>query len=48
VFGSTDTIELRSSMTLFEVVDPKEPAFPAVLDRHFDGIRDQATLELLA
>ena len=47
VFGSTDTIKLRSSMTLFEAADPQEPSFPAVLDRHFDGIRDEATLDLL-
>lgn len=47
-FGSTDTLKLRSSMTLFEVADPEEPAFRAVLDRHFGGIRDQATLDLLA
>ena len=47
-FGSIDTIKLRSSMTLFEAADPDEPSFSAVLDRHFDGIRDEATLDLLA
>jgi uncharacterized protein (DUF1810 family) len=47
-FGPTDTIKLRSSMTLFEAADPEEPSFRAVLDRHFDGRRDEATLDLLA
>lgn len=47
-FGTTDTIKLRSSMTLFEAADPSEPSFAAVLDRHFDGIRDKRTLDLLA
>jgi uncharacterized protein (DUF1810 family) len=46
-FGTIDTIKLRSSMTLFEAADPDDHSFPAVLDRHFDGIRDEATLDLL-
>jgi uncharacterized protein (DUF1810 family) len=46
-FGPIDTIKLCSSMTLFERADPTEPAFAAVLDRHYDGIRDQATLSRL-
>jgi uncharacterized protein (DUF1810 family) len=47
-FGATDTMKLKSSMTLFEAADPDETSFRAVLDRHFDGDRDQATLDLLA
>lgn len=46
-FGSIDTIKLRSSMTLFEAADPEEPSFKAVLDKHFGGGRDPATLHLL-
>ena len=44
-FGSIDTVKLRSSMTLFEAVDPDEPSFRAVLDRHFGGERDPLTLQ---
>ena len=47
VFGSTDASKLRSSMTLFGVADPAEPAFEAVLDRYFDGDPDPLTLRLL-
>ena len=47
VFGSTDASKLRSSMTLFGVADPAEPAFEAVLDRYFDGEPDPLTLQLL-
>lgn len=47
-FGPIDTLKLRSSMTLFEAADPDEPSFEMVLDRHFGGSRDQATVDLLA
>lgn len=47
VFGSIDAMKLRSSMTLFAVVDPAEPVFAAVLERFFGGEPDPATLELL-
>jgi len=46
-FGSIDASKLRSSMTLFGVADPAEPAFKAVLDRYFDGEPDRVTLQLL-
>src|SRR4051794_29397149 len=46
-FGAIDAVKLCSSMTLFEVADPGEPAFAAVLDRHFAGERDRATLRSL-
>jgi uncharacterized protein (DUF1810 family) len=35
-------------MTLFAAVRPEEPAFPAVLDRFFDGSPDEATTRLLS
>lgn len=46
IFGSPDDLKLRSCMTLFELVAPEEPAFGEVLDRHYGGVRDQATLDL--
>ena len=50
VFGSTDAMKLRSSMTLFSraaEVDLDRRLFKGVLDRYFDGAEDPATLERL-
>ena len=47
VLGSADAMKLRSSMTLFARADPDEPVFTEVLDRFFDGVPDQRTIELL-
>jgi uncharacterized protein (DUF1810 family) len=47
VFGGIDAGKLRSSMTLFGVADPAEPAFSAVLDRYFGGEPDRVTLRML-
>ncbi|WP_461159747.1 DUF1810 domain-containing protein [Sphingobium sp. TomMM35A] len=46
VFGSIDAIKLRSSLTLFEAVEP-DPLFASAIDRWFGGERDAATTELL-
>jgi uncharacterized protein (DUF1810 family) len=48
VFGSTDSLKLRSCMTLFELADPAESAYTRVLERYFDGMRDERTLQMLA
>ena len=47
VFGATDAMKLRSSMTLFARAAPKEPVFGQVLDRFFGGRTDPATEERL-
>jgi uncharacterized protein (DUF1810 family) len=53
IFGSIDAQKLRSSMTLFEQVDPGGSAnagasvFRGVLDAYFGGEPDPATLALL-
>ncbi|HVQ03529.1 MAG TPA: DUF1810 domain-containing protein [Burkholderiaceae bacterium] len=47
VFGSIDTLKLRSCLTLFERAAPDEPQFPALLERFYGGERDGATLALL-
>jgi uncharacterized protein (DUF1810 family) len=47
IFGSPDDMKLRSSMTLFALADPDEPAFCTALERYFEGRRDPRTLELL-
>jgi len=48
VFGSTDEIKLRSSLTLFLAADPAEPAFQRALDKYFAGHADPLTLGRLS
>jgi uncharacterized protein (DUF1810 family) len=43
VFGAIDAQKLHSSMTLFHRAAPTEPAFGAVLDKHFGGRPDDGT-----
>jgi uncharacterized protein (DUF1810 family) len=47
IFGPLDAMKLRSSMTLFWRARPTEPTFERVLDRHFGGQPDPATVLLL-
>ena len=47
VLGGTDALKLRSSMTLFALADPEERLFVDVLDRFYDGRRDERTVALL-
>ena len=46
IFGHTDSKKLRSSMTLFELVSDDE-VFSQVLEKYFDGQRDEKTLNLV-
>ncbi len=46
VFGSPDDLKLRSSMTLFDLVEPGS-VFASVLDKYYGGRRDNRTLSLL-
>jgi uncharacterized protein (DUF1810 family) len=48
IFGSVDAMKLRSSMTLFEAADGDPGTFGQALDSLFGGMRDTATLALLA
>ena len=43
VFGRTDAMKLRSSMTLFDAVQSND-IFAEVLDKYYDGERDELTL----
>jgi uncharacterized protein (DUF1810 family) len=45
IFGGTDAMKLRSSMTLFLHADPGEKVFGQVLDKYFGGAADPATEE---
>ena len=49
ILGPVDTLKFRSSMTLFEAACSAEDAqvFADVLDRFFDGKRDELTLARL-
>ena len=47
VLGGIDALKLRSSMTLFALADPEERLFVDVLDRFYDGRRDERTVALL-
>ncbi|RFZ85711.1 DUF1810 domain-containing protein [Mucilaginibacter terrenus] len=46
VFGSPDDIKLRSSMTLFSMAKGTDPVFEAVLEKYFDGKKDNATVDI--
>jgi uncharacterized protein (DUF1810 family) len=47
IFGGIDAMKLRSSMTLFRRAAPDEPLFQQVLDRHFGGVADPMTDQIL-
>lgn len=46
VFGSPDNMKLKSSMTLFSLVDGADGVFEAVLQKFFAGRKDDKTLRL--
>ena len=49
IFGRTDAMKLRSSLTLFLSVDSsEEQPFKKCLDKFFNGLPDQRTLALLS
>ena len=47
VFGGIDSMKLRSSMTLFDLVSPDD-VFAKVLDKFFDGNRCRTTMTILS
>ncbi len=47
ILGYPDDLKLKSSMTLFEQVSKSNSVFSLVLEKYFDGKRDNLTLELL-
>ena len=46
IFGGIDSKKLKSSMTLFELVSDNE-VFSQVLEKYFNGERDELTLDLV-
>lgn len=47
VFGAIDAMKLKSSMTLFELVAPEKTIFGEVLEKYFNGERDERTVEII-
>lgn len=47
VFGFPDDQKLRSCATLFAAASPAESVFQAILSKHYDGRRDEKTLQIL-
>ena len=47
IFGSPDDLKLRSCATLFASISPPGSVFHRLLDRHFEGRRDERTIELM-
>lgn len=48
IFGSPDDMKLKSSATLFESVSPPDSVFSRLIDKYYNGERDEKTLELIA
>ena len=47
IFGSPDDMKLKSSMTLFVAVSEPGSVFERVLDRYYQGQRDETMIQLL-
>lgn len=47
VMGYPDDLKLRSSMTLFDEAAPDEIVFQKVLDKFYDGKKDERTVSIL-
>ena len=47
IFGSPDDMKLKSSMTLFGSLTNTNPVFQKVLDKYYDGAKDERTLRLI-
>lgn len=46
VFGGIDSLKLKSSMTLFDLVSPND-IFARILDKYFNRQRDNSTINLI-
>lgn len=45
IFGTPDDLKLRSCMTLFAALSPDGSPFHEVIERYFEGVYDERTLE---
>ena len=47
ILGSPDDVKLKSCMTLFEVADGPGSVFSSILEKYFEGQRDERSLTIL-
>jgi uncharacterized protein (DUF1810 family) len=47
IFGKPDDMKLHSCMTLFSMVEGSDPVFQKILDKFFDGIADEKTIQII-
>lgn len=47
IFGRPDNLKLQSSMTLFSAVPGANPVFEKVLQKFYNGLKDNRTLKIL-
>lgn len=47
ILGTPDDRKLKSSMTLFSILKNANPIFQKVLDKYYEGTKDEKTLRLL-
>lgn len=47
IFSSPDDMKLKSSMTLFGSLKDTNPVFQKVLDKYFDGKKDERTMQII-
>jgi uncharacterized protein (DUF1810 family) len=47
IFGKPDERKLKSSMTLFSIINHPNPIFQHVLDKYYKGMKDENTLKLI-
>jgi uncharacterized protein (DUF1810 family) len=47
IFGSPDDMKLKSCMTLFASLENTDEVFQAVLDKYFQGTKDDKTLSII-
>lgn len=47
IFGKPDERKLKSTMTLFTILNDPNPIFQQVLDKYYKGMKDENTLKLI-
>ena len=47
IFGDVDALKLNSCMTLFDYVTEDENVFNEVIEKFYDGVKDEKTLQLI-
>jgi uncharacterized protein (DUF1810 family) len=47
IFGYTDELKLKSSMTLFYIASNKKEIFKSIIDKYFNGVFCENTIQLI-